>query len=432
MQTLIYVVDQIYRKMLYTQEIKDKISDLAKNSSDNCTSIGFGFKEVNGELTDERALIFRFKEKKPIADLLPSEIVPKTITVGNETLQTDVCQGEDRFVAYEACPSSFYSWSNNSSLNPTGSTTPSQQSEIRPIKGGLQVRNQTKGWVGTMGFVAVDNETNSIVGVTNAHVMTEIFFRANESGRGVENVYGDDIGQPSSSVSQQIGVTKRYVPVQGNSSGGINYVDGALFTLDSTSVNTSQSYLYNGFSFTGAPEFATTSEIDDLINNNYDFYSVGRTTGAKGEGVTKLKFLSYDTVYVNNNLTSSTERLCRYDECISYIASANTTTNGNGCYYPINSGDSGSALLANIDGVVKIIGLCFAGSTSGSPDGYFTIGRACRIDRVAEELNIIPFTGQSINYSDTTTPQVHYEAGFSSLSAVTINGNKFYQLGTVN
>ena len=418
--------------MLYTQEIKDKISDLAKNSSDNCTSIGFGFKEVNGELTDERALIFRFKEKKPIADLLPSEIVPKTITVGNETLQTDVCQGEDRFVAYEACPSSFYSWSNNSSLNPTGSTTPSQQSEIRPIKGGLQVRNQTKGWVGTMGFVAVDNETNSIVGVTNAHVMTEIFFRANESGRGVENVYGDDIGQPSSSVSQQVGVTKRYVPVQGNASGGINYVDGALFTLDSSSINTSQSYQYYGLSFTGAPEFATTEEIDDLINNNYEFYSVGRTTGAKGEGVTKLKFLSYDTVYVNNNLTSSTERLCRYDECISYIASANTTTNGNGCYYPINSGDSGSALLANIDGVVKIIGLCFAGSTSGSPDGYFTIGRACRIDRVAEELNIIPFTGQSINYSDTTTPQVHYEAGFSSLSAVTINGNKSYQLGTVN
>lgn len=432
MQTLIYVVDQIYRKMLYTQEIKDKISDLAKNSSDNCTSIGFGFKEVNGELTDERALIFRFKEKKPISDLLPSEIVPKTITVGNETLQTDVCQGEDRFVAYEACPSSFYSWSSNSSLNPTGSTTPSQQSEIRPIKGGLQVRNQTKGWVGTMGFVAVDNETNSIVGVTNAHVMTEIFFRANESGRGVENVYGDDIGQPSSSVSQQVGVTKRYVPVQGNASGGINYVDGALFTIDSSSINTSQSYQYYGLSFTGAPEFATTEEIDDLINNNYEFYSVGRTTGAKGEGVTKLKFLSYDTVYVNNNLTPSTERLCRYDECISYIASANTTTNGNGCYYPINSGDSGSALLANIDGTVKIIGLCFAGSTSGSVDGYFTIGRACRIDRVVEELNISAFTGQSINYSDTTIPQVHYEAGFSSLSAVTINGNKFHQLGTVN
>ena len=79
--------------MLYTKEIKDKISELADNSSDNCTSIGFGYKEVNGVLTNEKALIFRFKEKKPIEDLLPSEVIPKTITIGNETLRTDVCQG---------------------------------------------------------------------------------------------------------------------------------------------------------------------------------------------------------------------------------------------------------------------------------------------------------------------------------------------------
>ena len=202
--------------------------------------------------------------------------------------------------------------------------------------------------------------------------------------------------------------------------------------MDSSVVNTSQSYQYYGLSFTGAPTFATTAEIDDLINNEFDLYSVGRTTGAKGEGVTKLKFLSYDTVYVNNNLTSGTDRLCRYDDCISYIASASTTTSGNGCFYPINRGDSGSALLADINGELKIIGLSFAGSTTGSPDGYFTIARACRIDKVAEQLNISPFTGQTINYSDTSNPQVYYEAGFSPLSAITINGNKYYQLGTTN
>jgi len=324
--------------MNYTQEIKDKISELAKNSSDNCTSIGYGFKEVDGKLTNEKAIIFRFKDKKPISELSESEIIPKTITINGEILRTDVCQGEDEFMAYEACPSSFYSWSSNSTLNPTGATTPPQQSQIRPIKGGLQIRNQTKGWVGTMGFVAVDNENDSIVGVTNAHVMTEIFFRANESGRGVENVYTDNMGQPSGTVSQRVGVTKRYIPVQGNASGGINYVDGALFTLDSSVVNTSQSYQYYGLSFTGSPTFATTAEIDDLINNNYNLYSVGRTTGAKGEGTTKLKFLSYDTIYVNNTLDGSTQRVCRYDDCISYIASASTTTSGNGCYYPINSG----------------------------------------------------------------------------------------------
>lgn len=418
--------------MNYTDEVRKKVQELAAESSDNCTSVGFGFKEINGKLTKEKAIIFRFKEKKPIEDLLPNEIIPNSIMIGNEELRTDVCQGEDEFVAYEACPSDFYFWSSNSTLNPTGATTPTQQSQIRPIKGGLQIRNQTKGFVGTMGFVAVDNENDSLVGVTNAHVMTEIFFRANESGRGVENVYSDNMGQPSGTEAQRVGVTKRYVPVQGNASGGINYVDGALFTLDSSVVNTSQSYQYYGLSFTGAPTFATTAEIDDLINNNDDLYSVGRTTGAKGEGTTKLKFLSYDTIYVNNNLTSTDDRLCRYDDVISYIASASTTTNGNGCFYPINSGDSGSALLAEIGGQLKIIGLCFAGSTSGSPDGYFTIGRACRIDKVASQLNISPFTGQTVNYSDKSNPSLHYEVGFSSLSAITVNGNKYYQLGTVN
>ena len=208
--------------MNYSEEIKNKISELADNSSDNCTSIGYGYKEVNGKLTNEKAFIFRFKEKKPLSELSDNEIIPNTIEVNGQTLKTDVCQGEDHFTAYEACPSSFYSWSSNTTLNPTGATKPSQQTEIRPIKGGLQVRNQTKNFVGTMGFVAVHNETNSLVGVTNAHVMTEVFFRANESGRAVENVYSDRIGQPSGGGTERIGTTKAYVPVQGNASGGIN------------------------------------------------------------------------------------------------------------------------------------------------------------------------------------------------------------------
>ena len=418
--------------MSYNEEIKQKIKELADNSSDNCTSIGYGFKEVNGQLTKEKSIIYTFSKKKKISELTSTEIIPQNIEINGEIIKTDVQEGSNKFTSYEACPSEFYFWSSNSTLNPTGSTTPTQQNTIRPIKGGLQIRNQTKSWVGTMGFIAVDKNTNSLVGVTNAHVMTEIFFEANEPNRGVENVFGDDVGQPSSSISQQVGVTKKYIPVKSNSLGGINYVDGALFTLDSSVVDTNESFKYYGFSFSGAPTFATTSEIDDLINNNWDFFSVGRTTGAKGEGDTKLKFLSTGSVFVSNKLNSTTDSTCRFDECISYIASASTTTTGNGCFYPINSGDSGSALLANINGQIKIIGLCFAGSTSGSVDGYFTIGRASRIDRVASELNIEPFTGQTINYSDKSNPQVHYEVGFSNLSGITVNGDLFNQLGTIN
>lgn len=417
--------------MSYTQEIKDKIKELNSQMSDSCTAVGYGFKEKDGKITKEKSIIFTFKEKKPLSELSPDEIIPNEIQVGDETLKTDVQEGTNKYVAYEACPSSFYYWSSNSTLNPTGATTPPQQGEIRPIKGGLQIRNQSLGFLGTMGFVAVDKDTNSLVGVTNAHVMTENFFRADESSRGVSDVYGNNMGQPSTSTDQRVGVTKRYVPVKGASSGS-NYVDGAIFTLDESEISLSESYKYYGLSLSSPPPFATTQEIDELIDNDWDFYSVGRTTGAKGEGDSKLKFLSYDSVNVYNTLSDSIDRLTTYNDCISYIASASTITPGNGCYYPINSGDSGSALLANINGTVKIIGLCFAGSDLGQPDDYFRIARACRIDKVAEELNIEAFTGQTVNYSDKSNPQLHYEPGFSSLSAVTINGNKFYQVGVVN
>ena len=416
--------------MSYTQEIKDKIAELASQVSDDCTAVGYGFKESNGKLTKEKSIIFTFKKKKPLEELSEDEIIPKEIQIGDKILRTDVKEGTHKLVAYEACPADFYYWSSNSTLNPNGASTPIQRNEVRPLKGGLQIRNQSLGFLGTMGFIAVDKDTNSLVGVTNAHVMTECFFRANESGRGDFNVYNNNMGQPATSVSQRVGVTKRYVPIKGYSS-NVNYVDGAIFTLDESEIDLNESYKYYGFSFESAPPFATTEEIDDLINNNYDLFSVGRTTGAKGEGTTKLKFLSYDTVYVYNDITETTARLTRYDECISYIASASTTTDGNGCFYPINSGDSGSALLANINGTIKIIGLSFAGSTTGSADGYMTIARACRIDRVAEELNIEAFTGQTVNFSDKSNPQVHYEIGSSSQETVTINGNKFYQVGTI-
>lgn len=417
--------------MSYTQEIKDKISLLTSQMSEECTSVGYGFKEKDGKLTKEKSIIFTFKQKKPLSELNPDEVVPEIIEVGNDLLKTDVREGVNEFMAYEACPSSFYRWSSNSTLNPDGRITPIQQNEVRPLKGGLQIRNQSLGYLGTMGFIAVDKDTNSLVGVTNAHVMTGNFFIATEASRSISNTYNQNMGQPATSVSQRVGVTKRYIPVVGTTT-GVNYVDGALLTLDESEIDLNESYKYYGFSFTSPPPFATTEEIDDLINNDWNLYSVGRTTGAKGEGVTKLKFLSYDNVYVFNSLNSEFNRLCLFNECISYIASASTTTSGNGCYYPIESGDSGSALLAEINGTLKIIGLSFAGSTTGSGTGYKTIARACRIDRVAEELNIEAFTGQTVNFSDKTNPDVHYEIGFSSLSSVTINGNKYYQVGTVS
>jgi hypothetical protein len=414
--------------MSYTQEIKDKLHELTLNKSEDCVSVEYGYKEVNGILTDEKSIIFTFVKKKPISEIPINEVIPSHIELNGDTIRTDVKEGENYLTADVACPSSFYSWSSDSSLNPTGATTPPQRFNVRPLKGGLEIHNQAENFLGTMGFIAVDKETNSLVGVTNGHVMCDIFFGASEPNRGEYSVFDNKMGQPYGfSTGIQVGVTKRYVPIY--SLPYINYVDGAIFTLDASVVDLNQSYKYDGLSFTNPPPFATTEEIDNLINNNWNFYSVGRTTGAKGEGETKLKFLSYANISVLNYITSTTQRSSVFYDCISYIASASTTPTGDRCFWPINSGDSGSALLADINGVVKIVGLSFAGSRpSGS--SRFTIGRACRIDKVAEQLNIEAFTGQTVNFSDRNNPLFHYEIGSSPLSAVTINGNKYYQVGT--
>lgn len=409
--------------MAYTKEIKDKIKELVKQYP-NANSISYGFKEKNGIVTDEQSFIFTFNEKKPLSELNEDEIIPNEIETNGTILKTDVTEGEISFTG-EYCPSDFYNWQ---------TTPPSNRNEIRPLKGGLKVRNTGGSYYGTMGFIAVDSDTNSLVGVTNAHVMTLLnssqgtFFNADEPSRSIYSVYDQEMAQPNTSQSQVVGTTKKYVPIISTNRGGENYVDGAIFTVDESVVNLTESYKYEGFTFTDPPPFATTEEIDELIDNNFDLFSTGARTGAKGQGQTKLKFNAYSTVLLSLPLGGGVNKTAYFYDCIQYYASASTTTPGQTCFYPINGGDSGSALLADINGTVKIIGLCFAGSSYP----LFTRGYACRIDKVAEQLNIEAFTGQTVNYSNTTTPQIHYEPGFSSMTAVTINGKVYYQLGTVS
>ena len=429
--------------MSYTQEIKDKLNELTIEMGDKCNSIGYGYKEKNGKITKEKSFVFMFEKKKPLSELSDEEIIPSSIIVGDTEITTDVIEGTVSPTSYEACPSSFYLWSTDTELNPDGATTPTNQSKIRPLKGGVEINNQRTPFAGTLGFIAVDNQTNSLVGVTNAHVMCDIPFIASEPGRGVVELFNDNISQPfqsSNITTDRIGKTKRYVPLYSNANYSINqYVDGALVALDEDEIDLNECYKFEGLSFTTAPPFATTEEIDDLINNNWDFFSAGRTTGAKGEGETKLKFLGYYNVGVpyilsipelpspSNPFGTFIDRSVSIKDTIAYIASASTTTSGNVCFYPINSGDSGSALLAEINGQLKIIGLCFSGS---SVNGQKVIGYACRIDKVAEILNISAFTGQTVNFTDLNDPRTYIVNSLSSESATTINGITYHHMGS--
>ena len=414
------------------------LSQLTKHyhstTPDDVVGVSFAKKRVNGLLTDEDALVFKVVKKKPLDEIPEDEVLPSEIEFEGVKYKTDVDEGEFRLLATRYCPSSFYNWPTNGLAN---------RSKVRPIKGGISVTNYTSSSnsVGTLGFLAVDTDTGSLVGVSNSHVLVKNAFLASErevSGTHT-SVYNNFVTQPNdgsdSGLQSSIGLVKRYVPLSGGTS--YNTVDGALTTVNQSDINGETSYTQYGISGWKQPlEFATTTEIDGLVTNKNNLFSSGRTTGPKGEGDTKLFAKSLgDTITIKYN-NQGVEEVIYFSECIRFIASASTTTRGKDCFYPIVPGDSGSALVADFNGTRKIVGLVFAAGgytavTNNRIVYYTTSGLANRIDKVAEQLSISAWTGtNNVYFSDTGSTQLHVVQGLSSDINLDLSGNIYWQAGT--
>lgn len=428
-----------------TKEINEKLLELHSNKPSNCKGISYTKKEVNGTLTDEWSFCYMVDNKKPISELSDNDIVPSIININGNEVVTDVIEGQNKLTGYENCPCDFYYWT--SSFCSTTTVPQPQRSQVRPLKGGTQISNPifydpSEGTYsrGTFGFTAVDSDDGSLVGVTNNHVLMQDAFMASEwSSLGPFRTF---IGQKANqalpnSDSYTVGVIKRFAPLLEENS-GVNYVDGALFTIKESTMSNTESYKIYGLDSLSYPlPFATTEEIDDLPNHDWDFFSTGVMTGIKGNGTTKLKFDGFSVISLDNDLQGGTDS-ATFAECISYKAVAPTTTPGNVCYDPIYQGDSGSCLIARINGVDKIIGLCFAGSFTTGPGvnggNYLRAfkGHANRIDRVVEYLNIEPYTGQTVNFSNDQGTEIVYISGKSNQASVTQDGKTYYQAGLIN
>ena len=389
---------------------------------EDVVGVSYGKKESGGLLTDSDAIVFTVRKKKPLSEIPEDERIPSKIEFGGVTFDTDVEEG--RYTFLENCPSDFYTWQ---------TTPPANRNKIRPIRGGISVTNYTNlsNYVGTLGFVGIDNENNSLVGVSNNHVLIKDAFQANERNMStnITSIYENKVTQPNESgnsgLQNSIGIVKRYVPLSGTSY--YNSVDCALTTLNQSDVDSS-SYLQYGMTGWNQPlVFATTSEIDNLLTTNPNLFSAGRTTGPKGEGDMKLFTESISsTISIDYNKQGS-DTTIYFEDCIKFYASASTTPDGNVCTYPINAGDSGSALVADFNGTRKIIGLVFAGLLNNSD--VTVKGLANRIDKVAEQINISPWTGGTVNYSDTGSTETHIVQGRSSQPTMVLSGKTFWQAG---
>jgi hypothetical protein len=68
-----------------------------------------------------------------------------------------------------------------------------------------------------------------------------------------------------------------------------------LLVQEITIIDFTSSFQQLGLTYTSSMPFASTAEIDNLINNNYELFSSGRTTGPKGSPDTlcPLRIVSY-------------------------------------------------------------------------------------------------------------------------------------------
>jgi hypothetical protein len=402
--------------------LDELVTKYQNETPDNVIGVGYGNKITNNLLTTEMSIIFTVKKKIPIDEIDEENIIPSIITYSGETFLTDVVELEIKPLN---CPSSFYTWQ---------TTPPTNRNMIRPLKGGISMTNFTNlnNFVGTLGFLAVDNETNSLVGVSNNHVLVyDAFLTTQRISSGITtSILNNIVTQPNefnnSSISNSIGVVKRYKPI---TNGSINYADVALTTIRSSDVNMSTSYLMQGVTgWTQPLIFASSVEIDGLLSNKNNLFSAGRTTGSKGEGEMKLLTSSYPVTINIAYTKQGNDSVVQFGRCIQFIASASTTPNGSICSYPINGGDSGSALVADFSGTRKIVGLVFAG---GLISGVTFYGYANRIDDVANQINISAWTGQTVNYSNTGMTETYSISEMSSLDNIILSGKTFWQAGTV-
>ena len=432
------------------ENIKTHLLELFQNTPDN-VGVMYGKKSKNGNFTGENCVVFTVVKKRPIEELSENEILPTYVEFDGVRYETDVLEVGEHYLydCQDLMNSGCYSWNGN--VMPTTYPpwccqfpgSPPNRNIIRPLQQGISVTSINASTpttsVGTLGFFAVDKLTKCLVGVSNNHVLIDNAYYTSQRRdiTIIENEYSDDVIQTFDwdainfgSSPPKIGSVLRYVPIKKQPN--INYVDGALTTIFSGSVatgldnTTPKSWFFYGLSgltnrILEAPmEWATTQEIDNLmVDPPSQVWSVGRTTGVK-QGPCGLQILGVgDSSNVRGYNDAGQQQIISYADLIRF-----SRLNNQSCTFPIGPGDSGSALIAVIGGKPKIIGLCFAGS-------MYT-GLACRIDRVAEELDIERWDGVNQSFFDPNQQDIFTVTGTSQNKTLVCSGQTYWQVGNTN
>ncbi len=432
---------------MLTENLKLELEKQFDETPDYVIGVSYGFKKKNGQKTNQKSIIFKVLNKKPVGQIPQNEIIPPSIKVSGSEYITDVVEGTK--AEFFNC---FASESDPSIQRLRGIPN-----LLAPMRGGNELVLMPDGWsgpalgssdytVGTLGFFAVDNYDDKVVGVTNSHVAVLHRLYCNERDIGDEdpNPYNTIDERPWTNILPDLDINpkcavwnntnlsdasvniKRYMPVTAI---GRNYVDCALLIMNSGNLPASATPYIDSTSYQvwqpiGEPDypthmpFATKQELDNLLISNPNLYSTGRRTGPKGWAPISSCILRVTEVGVNETIGG--------EEGDTYWSDIIKFQYEDGAGYPARPGDSGSVVIADFSGVRKIIGLLFAGNESES------YGLFCRIDRVAATMNIRAWDSSYVldkSYPTKTEIVVTENANLGGTPNFVQNGKHFWQSG---
>lgn len=432
---------------MLTDELLLELENQFDNTPDYVIGVSYGFKKKNGQKTNQKSIIYKVVKKKPITEIPQNELIPQKLIVNGQEYMTDVVEGtKSKFLNCFA-----------SEADPSIQRLRGVPNLLAPMRGGNEIVRMPDGWtgpeltnsdyiVGTLGFFAVDNYDSKVVGITNSHVACVHRIFCNERDiesenpepynsydpRPWENILPTTKIAPSCAAWNGSNLTdasiniKRYMPV---TLMGRNYVDCALLIMNSGNVPATANAFVDSTSYQvwqpiGEPDytthmpFATTQELNSLLSSNPNLYSTGRTTGPKGWSPVSSCILRVTEVGVNEFISG--------EEGDTYWSDIIKMQYEDGVGLPARSGDSGSVVIADFSGTRKIVGLLFAGNEAES------YGLFCRIDRVAETMNIRAWDASYVlnkTYPTATELIATQEANLGGTPNIVQNGKHFWQSG---
>jgi len=434
--------------------LQETIQKLYEDTPENVHSISYGYKIVDGQTTNQLSIIFSVDKKIAASEVDPSELLPSSIIVDGENISTDVIS-TTRSEALSNC----FAAVDSSSIS-------HRQNYSSELRGGISTGLSNSGGAGTLGAIFLDKDDNSFIALTNAHVglMNNNRFALFNDLKGSSDLNWDisdnNSIQPGAldGSGTSIGQLKRYYPWKLPPE--FNTVDAAIIGLKSsslTSLSSAKSLLNidsaNILNSTDYFPFASSAEIDTLLTTQKALRKSGRSTGSNNANASCELYISeinYTTaVNMGSFVIQFTNCLAmRYKNTVPLTHPITGITYNVPQQYAVYPGDSGSVVLgAVIDSVtgietVKVIGLLFAGgSYSYSPDLGpnnpwiplpFNHAVLCRIDEVAEKLNIDPLSVSSITTNESSNWTYINKSGLLSDVTIIENDKKYWQAGATS